>query len=1071
MADGRDTRHHLRQHLICDVTMGIVLSKNDRTWSSTALSKATGNQLSIFPLRTLMITRQRASTSRNKPKDEPPGSDGFMVTGEGRPADSTTLLANDAVDPNPHLGRSSADVLVAERSTGFQKLRQTKLKIGTWNVRSMSLGKLEIVKREMTRCEIDILGVSELKWNGMGHFNSTDHSVYFCGNEKGGRNGVGIICSSEISRCVLGYNPVSDRIISIRIQGKPINISIIMVYAPTSAAEIEELEDFYDKVQEVLDEIPKGDILYILGDWNAKVGKQPTQSVTGEFGLGERNDRGEYLIDFCVSNNLAVMNTFFKMHKRRLFTWTSPDKNTKNQIDYVICQQRWKSSICRVSTRPGADCGSDHNLLVAEVKVKLKSIQQTKRKIKFDLGKIAPEYNVEIKNRFEVLSRLDEDNVENYWESIKSAVTEVAEKHISKQVKKKKTHWLSKEALNIADERRRMKHAGNDAYYSTLNSAFQKQARKDKQKFIEDTCTRLEILQQGGKTRDFYKEIKQLTGIFDPRCGAVYSQNGKVCADVNSVKYRWKEYTENLYSRDSTMTDTFIPNVNNIEPTILECEVRSALQSLANGKTAGSDNIPIELIKEGGEEAVKVITKLCNKIWQNKVWPEDWKRSIFIPLFKKGDRKDCGNYRTISLISHTSKVLLKILQKRLEDFLSKELPEEQAGFKRGRGTRDHIANLRRIMERQREFGGLVYMCFIDYRKAFDSVDHDKLWNNLISFGAPPHLVSLLHGLYKDQLATVMTEHGETEPFKIGKGVRQGCILSPLLFNLYAEMVVRKVEEDCDCGIRIGGRTIWNLRYADDTTLIADTKINLTKLLISLKEHSANAGLHLNFTKTKVMTTGPADDFVISIDGHDIEVVDTFKFLGSTITSDSRCEKDIRRRISLGKSAVRKLEKVWKDRGVSKQTKIKLMRVLVFPVFMYSSETWVIRKADRKRIDAFELWCWRRLLRVSWRERRSNQWILDTLDPGEPLEKLIVTSALKYFGHVCRRYNSLERDIMLGMVPGTRMRGRPRARWLDGILQVLELQLPQAIRLAGDRDAWRVYVKRVTRGRTRLDGTR
>ena len=143
------------------------------------------------------------------------------------------------------------------------------------------------------------------------------------------------------------------------------------------------------------------------------------------------------------------------------------------------------------------------------------------------------------------------------------------------------------------------------------------------------------------------------------------------------------------------------------------------MSTQANGKTAGCDNIPIELIKEGGEEAVKVITRLCNMIWQEKAWPQDWKRSIFIPLFKKGDKKDCGNYRTISLISHTSKIMLKILQKRLEGFLNKELPDEQAGFKRGRGTRDHIVNLRRIMERQREFGGMVYMCFIDYRKAFD----------------------------------------------------------------------------------------------------------------------------------------------------------------------------------------------------------------------------------------------------------------------------------------------------------------------------------------------------------------
>ena len=173
---------------------------------------------------------------------------------------------------------------------------------------------------------------------------------------------------------MIGFNPVNNRISTIRIQCKLINITVVQVYAPTSSSEEEDIAAFYETVQSVIEHTPSGDSLYISGDWNAKVGKYISNGVTGNFGLGERNERGDQLVEFCCRNDLQIMNTFFKLHPRRLYTWRSPEKIIRNQIYYILCKTRWKSSIKRVTTLPGADCGTDHNLLIADINIKLKRI-------------------------------------------------------------------------------------------------------------------------------------------------------------------------------------------------------------------------------------------------------------------------------------------------------------------------------------------------------------------------------------------------------------------------------------------------------------------------------------------------------------------------------------------------------------------------------------------------------------------------------------------------------------------------------------------------------------------------
>ena len=207
-----------------------------------------------------------------------------------------------------------------------------------------------------------------------------------------------------------------------------------------------------------------------------------------------------------------------------------------------------------------------------------------------------------------------------------------------------------------------------------------------------------------------------------------------------------------------------------------------------------------------------------------------------------------------------------------------ELPDIQAGFRKGRGTRDHIANIRWIIKKAREFQKNIYFCFIDYTKAFDCVDHNKLWKILKEMRIPDHLTCLLRNLYAGQEATVRTGHGTTDWFQIGKGVCQGCILSPCLFNLYAEYIMQNTRlDEAQAGIKIAGRNINNLRYADDTSLMAESEEELKSLLMKVKEESEKAGLKLNIQKTKIMASGPITSW--QIDGETMETVRDFTFGG------------------------------------------------------------------------------------------------------------------------------------------------------------------------------------------------
>ena len=243
---------------------------------------------------------------------------------------------------------------------------------------------------------------------------------------------------------------------------------------------------------------------------------------------------------------------------------------------------------------------------------------------------------------------------------------------------------MKKREANSKGEKERYKH---------LNAEFQRITRRDKKAFLRDQCKEIEENNRMGKTRDLFKKIRDTKGTFHAKMGTIKDRNSMDITEAEDMKKRWQEYTEKLYKKELHDPDNHDGVITHLEQDILECEVMWALESITTNKASGGDEIPAELFQILKDDAVKVLHTIYQQIWKTQPWPQDWKRSVFISVSKKGNAKECSNYCTVALISHASKVMLKILQARLQQYLNQELPDVQTRFLKRQRTRDHITNI------------------------------------------------------------------------------------------------------------------------------------------------------------------------------------------------------------------------------------------------------------------------------------------------------------------------------------------------------------------------------------------
>lgn len=362
------------------------------------------------------------------------------------------------------------------------------INIATWNIQTLlQAGKLMNITMETKRLEIDILGIAEIRWTGNGRFCVNENYEFLYSGGCTQIRGVDILIKKELAKLINNVLAISDRVISIRLNIKPKPLVIIQVYAPTEDSTDEEIENFYEQISEALKATKHGDIVIVLGDFNAKISQDNRSSAAGKYCLGKGNARGDRLLEFADKHSFKICNTWFKNHKRRLYTWLSPGGKYRNQIDFILINERYKNIVKKCHTYPGADGNTDHVLLMAKCKIKLKKIPEHNNTRSWDVQRLKDK---EIREKFQdkllqydavTTSESELESVESNWNHLKENIIEAANNSLPCKIKKSRNMWLNDEIADKMNQRRAVKDK-TGTMYKKLNKEVIAVCRKAKVK-------------------------------------------------------------------------------------------------------------------------------------------------------------------------------------------------------------------------------------------------------------------------------------------------------------------------------------------------------------------------------------------------------------------------------------------------------------------------------------------------------------------------------------------------------------------------------------------------------------
>ena len=458
---------------------------------------------------------------------------------------------------------------------------------------------------------------------------------------------------------------------------------------------------------------------------------------------------------------------------------------------------------------------------------------------------------------------------------------------------------------------------------------------------------------------------------------------------------------------------------------------------------------------------VNVLHPLFKEIWQAKQVPAEWKEGYLIKLPKKGDLSNCSNYRGITLLSVPGKVFSRILLNRIKDAVDPLLRDQQAGFRKNRSCTDQIATLRIILEQSQEWNSSLYINFLDFEKAFDSVDRGTLWKLLRHYGVPEEMTDMIRNLYDGLTCRVVHGNQLTDAFPIRTGVRQGCLLSPFLFLLAIDWIMKVSTKDTRNGIQW---TLWtqldDLDFADDIALLSHNQQQMQEKTSLVAQNSEKLGLKIHNGKSKLLKVNSTSTHPISIETKALEEVDSFTYLGSIVDKQGGTDADIKIRIRKARIAFQQLKNIWSSRKLSYNTKIRIFNTNVKSVLMYGAETWRTTSNTNKKLQTFINTCLRRILKIRWPETIRNEELWERTRQ-RPVDIEIKQRRWRWIGHTLRKSpTNTTRQALKWNPQGKRKRGRPRNSWrrdLESEVINMGRTWEQLERLAQDRKEWRILV--------------
>ncbi|KAK3536559.1 hypothetical protein QTP86_013749 [Hemibagrus guttatus] len=606
------------------------------------------------------------------------------------------------------VGRRSRGGRRVHRQREKRKGKSVGLRIGTLNVGTMT-GKGRELADMMERRKVNILCVQETRWKGSkARSIGAGFKLFYYGVDSK-RNGVGVVLKEEFVWNVLEVKRVSDRVMSLKLEIEGVMLNVVSGYAPQVGCELEEKERFWSELDEVMESIPMGERVVIGADFNGHVGEGNTgdEEVMGKFGVKERNLEGQMVVDFAKRMDMAVVNTYFQKREEHRVTYKSGSRRT--QVDYILCIRGNLKEISDCKVVVGESVARQHRMVMCRMTLMVCKTKRSKIEIekktkwwKLKKEECCEEFRQKLRQALGGQVVLPDD-----WET--TAEDSIQRKRLAKK------NW----DMDRTEENRQE--------YKELQRRVKREVSKAKQKAYDELYTRLDT-REGQK--DLYRLARQRDqdGKDVQQVRVIKDRDGRVLTNEESVKRRWKEYFEELMNEENER-EKRVEGVNSVEQKvdkIRKDEVRKALKRMKSGKAVGPDDIPVEVWKCLGEAAVEFLTSLFNRVLESERMPEEWRRSVLVPIFKnKGDVQSCSNYRGIKLMSHTMKLWERVVEARLRKVV--EICEQQYGFMPRKSTTDAIFALRILMEKYRDDQRELHCVFVDLEKAYDRVPREELW--------------------------------------------------------------------------------------------------------------------------------------------------------------------------------------------------------------------------------------------------------------------------------------------------------------------------------------------------------